>query len=197
MIYSPRAIHKSQIINNLSTRIQCLPHCHHNISIKKHFLQATATCSRLVVKPPIKIMTAYQNEKPPLTTTLLSRLQTRANRGKSLRLHSINTMSLIRVINKQCSFSRHRSQKHIRNYIMLVCTRRINLRFKTTTQKQRKTLIHIQLLHQDPWDPIITVEIWTSLSKRVNSILRLQNCHSKKSRTRGGWIQRYYQTLPI
>ena len=142
-------------------------------------------------------MTAYQNVKLPLTTTLLNRLQTRANRSKNLRLHSINLMSLTRAINKQCSFSRHRSQKHIRSYIMLVCTRQINLRFKTTTQKQRKTSIHIQLLHQDPWDPITTVEIWTSLSKRVNSILRLQNCHSKKSRNRGGWIQRYYKTLPI
>ena len=46
MIYSPRVMHKSQILSSQSTRIQCLLHCHHSILIKKHYLQATATCSR-------------------------------------------------------------------------------------------------------------------------------------------------------
>ena len=46
MIYSPRFMHKSQILSSQFTRIRCLLHCHHSILIKKHYLQATATCSR-------------------------------------------------------------------------------------------------------------------------------------------------------
>ena len=140
MIFNPLVMHRSLIISNQFTSTRCLLHCQHSISIKTHSSKATATYNRWVAtRIPTKTMTACQNVRRQSTTTSWIQYQTRIRKNMKSKHLLANTTSLTKTISKPCSFSRKCSLNLTKRFIMLVCTKLVLMKLKTTTKKRKKT----------------------------------------------------------